>query len=30
MVESANVKISEEEAKYPEELYIPQPVSGHT
>jgi len=30
MVESVNVKISDEEANYLEELYVPQPVSGHT
>jgi 1-deoxyxylulose-5-phosphate synthase len=30
MVESVNVKISEEESKYLEEPYVPQPVSGHT
>jgi aryl-alcohol dehydrogenase (NADP+) len=30
MVESVNVKISEEETKYLEEPYVPQPVSGHT
>jgi hypothetical protein len=28
MVESVNVKISEEESKYLEEPYVPQPVSG--
>jgi len=30
MVESVAVKISEEEARYWEEPYVPQPVSGHT
>jgi aryl-alcohol dehydrogenase (NADP+) len=30
MVESVTVKIPEEEAKYLEEPYAPQPVSGHT
>jgi aryl-alcohol dehydrogenase (NADP+) len=30
MVESVAVKISEEEAKYLEEPYVPQPVDGHT
>jgi aryl-alcohol dehydrogenase (NADP+) len=30
MVESVNVKISEEETKYLEEPYVPQPVSGYT
>jgi aryl-alcohol dehydrogenase (NADP+) len=30
MVVSTTVKISEEEAKYLEEPYLPQPVSGHT
>jgi aryl-alcohol dehydrogenase (NADP+) len=30
MVGSVAVKISEEEAKYLEEPYVPQPVSGHT
>ena len=30
MVESVNVRISEEEAKYLEEPYVPQPISGHT
>jgi aryl-alcohol dehydrogenase (NADP+) len=30
MAESINVKISDEEAKYLEEPYVPQPVSGHT
>ena len=30
MVESLNVRISEEEAKYLEEPYVPQPISGHT
>jgi 1-deoxyxylulose-5-phosphate synthase len=29
MVESINVKISEEEAKYLEEPYVSQPISGH-
>jgi aryl-alcohol dehydrogenase (NADP+) len=29
MVESVNVKISEEEAKFLEEPYVPQPISGH-
>lgn len=28
-VEATNVKISEEEAKYLQEPYVPQPVSGH-
>jgi 1-deoxyxylulose-5-phosphate synthase len=30
MVEAVNVKISEEDAKYLEEPYIPQPISGHS
>ena len=30
MVESINVKIMDEEARYLEEPYVPQPVSGHT
>jgi hypothetical protein len=30
MVESVAVKISEEEAKYLEEPYVPQPIDGHT
>ena len=30
MVESINVKVSDDEAKYLEELYVPQSVSGHT
>jgi 1-deoxyxylulose-5-phosphate synthase len=30
MVDAVNVKISEEEAKYLEEPYIPQPITGHT
>jgi aryl-alcohol dehydrogenase (NADP+) len=30
MVESISVKMSDEEAKYLEEPYLPQPVSGHT
>ena len=30
MVESVNVKISEEDAKYLEEPYLAQPVSGHS
>jgi len=30
MVESINVKISDEEARYLDEPYAPQPVSGHT
>ena len=30
MVESINVKVSEEDAKYLEEPYVPQTVSGHT
>ena len=30
MVESVNVKITDEEARYLEEPYVPQPISGHT
>jgi len=30
MVESVNVKITDEEAGYLEEPYVPQPISGHT
>jgi hypothetical protein len=30
MIGSVAVKISEEEAKYLEEPYVTQPVSGHT